>query len=156
NHQPAVLLAGAIEYALGAQVQAQTYLTRVVERSPRNLYARRLLVSSLAKSGQTQRALEILGPGLAQAPDDAVLLGMAGELAMQNNDFAKAREYFDKATKADPKSAGARTGLAVSRLATGETDSGLADLEAAVQLDTEKHNADVLLIATHLQRSQYD
>ncbi len=75
---------------------------------------------------------------------------------MQNNDYAKAREYFDKATKVDPKSAGARTGLAVSRLAAGDSDSGLADLEAAAQLDSDKHHADVLLIATHLQRSRYD
>ena len=28
NHQPAVLLAGAVEYALGSHVQAQAYLTR--------------------------------------------------------------------------------------------------------------------------------
>ena len=156
NHAPAILLGGAIEYALGSHVQAQAYLTRAVERAPRNLYARRLLVSSLAKSGQTQRALDVLAPGLAQAPDDAVLLGMAGELAMQVNDYAKAREYFAQATKVDPKSAGARTGLAVSRLATGDADSGLADLEAAVQLDTDKHYADVLLIATHLQQARYD
>lgn len=156
NHQPAVVLAGAIEYALGSHVQAQTYLTRAVERAPGNLYARRLLVSSLAKSGQTQRALEMLTPGLTQAPDDPVLLGMAGELAMQGNDFAKARQYFEKAAKLDPKSVGARTGLAVSRLASGDADSGLADLEAATQLDSGKHHADVLLIATHLQQSRYD
>ena len=156
NHQPAVVLAGAIEYALGSHVQAQTYLTRAVERAPGNLYARRLLVSSLAKSGQTQRALEALGPGLKQAPEDPIMLGMAGELAMQGNDFAKAREYFEKAAKLDPKSAGARTGLAVSRLAAGDADSGLADLEAATHLESDKHHADVLLIATHLQQSRFD
>lgn len=156
NHQPAVVLAGAIEYALGSHVQAQAYLTRAVERAPGNLYARRLLVSSLAKSGQTQRALEALAPGLKQAPEDAVMLGMAGELAMQSSDFARAREYFEKAARLDPKSAGARTGLAVSRLAAGDADSGLADLEAATQLESDKHHADVLLIATHLQQSRFD
>ena len=156
NHQPAIVLAGAIEYALGSHVQAQAHLTRAVERAPGNLYARRLLVSSLAKTGQTQRALEALGPGLTQAPDDTVMLGMAGELAMQSNDFAKAREYFEKAAKLDPRSSGARTGLAVSRLAAGDADSGLAELEAATQLESDKHHADVLLIATHLQQSRFD
>src|SRR4029079_37046 len=58
--------------------------------------------------------------------------------------------------KLDPKNAGARTGLAVSRLASGETDRALADLEAAADLDTEKYQADILLITSHLQRAQYD
>jgi tetratricopeptide (TPR) repeat protein len=104
NHPPAVLLAGAVEYALGAHVQAQTYLTRAVERAPGNLYAGKLLVSSLAKSGQTQRALEVLAPASRRARRPRAA-GMAGELAMQGNDFAKAREYFEKASKLDPKSA---------------------------------------------------
>jgi tetratricopeptide (TPR) repeat protein len=44
----------------------------------------------------------------------------------------------------------------VSRLAAGDADSGLADLEGRAQLDSDKHHADVLLIATHLQQSRFD
>ncbi len=156
NHMPSVLLAGAIEYALGSHAQAQSYLTRVVERSPGNLYARKLLVASLAKTGHVQRALDALQPGLKQAPADGVLLALAGELSLQNNDFAGAARFFDQAAKADPKSAGARTGLGVSRLAAGESERALADLEAAVQLDSEKYQADILLVMSHLQRANYD
>lgn len=156
NHLPSVLLAGAAEYALGSHAQAQAHLTRVIERAPGNLYARKLLVASLAKSGQALRALEVLQPGLKQAPEDSVLLALAGELSLQTNDFAGAARWFDKAAKVDPKSAGARTGLGVSRLAAGETDRALADLEAAVQLDSEKYQADILLIMSYLQRASYD
>ena len=156
NHMPSVLLAGAIEYALGSHAQAQSHLTRVVERAPANLYARKLLVASLAKSGQVNRALEVIQPGLKQAPNDAVLLALAGELSIQNNDIAAAGGYFGRAAKADPQSAGARTGLAVSRLAAGETDRALADLEAAVDLDSQKYQADILLVTSHLQRKNYD
>ena len=156
NHLPSILLAGTVEYALGSHAQAQSYLARIVERVPGNLYARKLLVSSLAKTGQTQRALEVLGPGLAQAPGDAGLLGMAGELALQANELGKAREYFEKAAKLDPNSAGARTGLAVSRIASGDADAGLADLEAAVSLDSGKYQADILLVTSHLQSARYD
>jgi len=156
NHLPAIVLAGAIEHGLGAHLQAQSYLTRAIERMPANLYTRRLLVSSLQKSGQSQKALEVLQLGLAQAPNDIVLIGMAGELAMQIGDYAKAREYFDRAAKLAPKSVEARTGLALSRQAAGDVNSGLADLEAATQLDSHKHHADALLIATHLQHSRYD
>src|SRR5882762_9280210 len=55
DHMPSMLLAGAVEFALGSHGQAQAYLRRVLDRAPDNLYARRLLIASLAKSGQVQR-----------------------------------------------------------------------------------------------------
>jgi Flp pilus assembly protein TadD len=75
---------------------------------------------------------------------------------LRGNDFARASESYDTATKANPQSAGARTGLAMSRLASGEADRALADLETAVQLDSDKYQADILLATTHLRRSQFD
>ena len=92
--------------------------------------------------------------GLRQAPDDGELLTLAGSLYLQSNDFAKAAQYFDKAAKLDPKSAGARTGLGVSRMASGETDRALADLESAVQLDSDKYQADIVLVMSHLRRAR--
>jgi len=110
DHMPSMLLAGAVEFALGSHGQAQSYLGRVINRAPDNLYARRLLIASLAKSGQVQRALEVLQPGLKQFPEDAVLMALAGEVYLQSNEFAKAAQFFEKAAKLDPKSAGARQG----------------------------------------------
>jgi len=75
---------------------------------------------------------------------------------MQANEYAKAAQYFEKAAKIDPKSAGARTGLGLSRLAAGETNSAMSDLESAVQLDSSKYQADILLIMSHLRQANYD
>ena len=156
NHLPSVLLAGAIEFALGSHAQAQAYLELVLNRVPNHLYARKLLIGSLAKSGQVPRALEILQPGLKQAPEDGALMILAGELYMQSNEFAKATRFFEQAAKLDPKSAGTRTKLGVSRLALGETDRALADLDSAVQLNSDQYQADVMLIMSHLQRRDYE
>ena len=156
THMPSVLLAGAVEYELGAQGQAQLNLAKVIDRVPDNLYARKLLVASLSKSGQIQRAIEVLQAGLKQAPQDSALWALAGELYMQNNELGKAIQFFEKAVKLDPKNASNRTGLALSRLASGETDHGMADLEFAVQLDAEKYQADILLVTSHLKRQNYD
>ncbi|HEV2007590.1 MAG TPA: XrtA/PEP-CTERM system TPR-repeat protein PrsT, partial [Burkholderiales bacterium] len=156
NHLPGVLLAGAIEFALGSHAQAQAHLELVLNRVPNHLYTRKLLIGSLAKSGQVSRALEILQPGLKQAPEDGALMILAGELYMQSNEFAKATRFFEAAAKLDPKSAGARTKLGVSRLALGETDRALADLESAVQLDSDQYQADVVLVMSHLQRQDYE
>jgi putative PEP-CTERM system TPR-repeat lipoprotein len=100
--------------------------------------------------------VEVLQPALKQAPDDVALMALAGEVYMQNNEFAKAVPYFEKAAKLDPKSAGVRTELGLSRLAAGENERALADLESAGQLDSGKFQADILLVMSHLQRANYD
>ncbi|HKQ24359.1 MAG TPA: XrtA/PEP-CTERM system TPR-repeat protein PrsT [Burkholderiales bacterium] len=156
DHLPSMLLAGAIEFALGWHREAQSYLERVMNRAPDNLHARRLLIASLAKSGQVQRALEVLEPGLRQFPEDGALTALAGEVYLQSNEFEKAAQFFEKAALLDPKSAGARTGLGLSRLASGETDHALADLEFASQLDFDKYQADILLVTSYLRQGNYD
>jgi putative PEP-CTERM system TPR-repeat lipoprotein len=128
----------------------------VIDRAPDNLYARRLMIASLVKSGQVQRALEVLQPGLKQFPEDGVLMALAGEVYLQSNEFAKGAQFFEKAARLEPKSASARTGLGLSRLASGETDHGLADLESASQLDSDKYQADILLVTSHLRQANYD
>ncbi len=156
NYMPSVLLAGNIFMALGSYEQAQAHFVRVLDSAPGNLYARKLMISSLARNGQLQRAIEILQPGLKQAPEDNGLLTIAGELYIQSGEFAKAAEYLDLATKRDPKNAMARTKLGVSRMALGDTDRALADLESAAELDTDRHQADIVLIASYLKLGKYD
>ena len=156
DHVPSLMLAGEAAYALGAFGQAQSHLRRVVERDPRNAYARKLFIMSLAKNGDTQRALETAESELKKTPRDASLLVLAGDVALQAGDFTKATVYFEKAARLDQSSAGARTGLAASRLGSGDMDRALADLEEAARLDPENLAAELLLVATHLKRDEFD
>jgi putative PEP-CTERM system TPR-repeat lipoprotein len=48
-----------------------------------------------------------------------------------------------------------RTGLGLSRLASGDFESATADLQFASELDETKSHADVLLISSYLQRRQF-
>jgi putative PEP-CTERM system TPR-repeat lipoprotein len=91
---PILQLTGIIEYALGAHAQAQAHLLRVVERVPRALGARKLLIASLMKTGQLQRAVEMLQPGLLQAPEDGELMTLAGEVYLQKKRLAQGRAIF--------------------------------------------------------------
>jgi putative PEP-CTERM system TPR-repeat lipoprotein len=156
THVPSVLLAGLIEQALGQYAQAEKHLAWVLEKSPENLYARRMLTAVLVKERQPQRAINVLQTGLKQAPGDTGLLVLAGEAYMQLNDFSNATRYFEKAASLDPKSAGARTGLGLSRLAGGESDRAMADLESAARLDPGRHQADILLVMSHIARNELD
>jgi putative PEP-CTERM system TPR-repeat lipoprotein len=155
KHLPSVLVGGAVEFALGSQELAQTRLRYVLDRAPTNAYARRLLIASYARSGQTHKALELLEPVLKQGTRDPAILALAGEVHMQLNDYEQAKKFFEQAAALDPKNAAMRTGLGLSQLAAGDVDAATAELQSASALDGDRYHADVLLISTHLQRRQY-
>ncbi len=156
DFMPGVLLAGAVQYSLGSTNQAELHLKKFLEVDPSNLYARKMMVSTLLKSRQTQRALEFLEPALKDPQADAQVLSLAGEAQIQLKNYTKASEYLEKAGKLDPKAPGIHTALGLSKLALGEKDRAVAELEQAAALDTESAKSDFLLIMTQLRLMEYD
>lgn len=156
EHMSSVLLAGAVQYALGSMRQAEYHLKNYLEKDPNNLYARKLLASVLLKSGQGSNALTVLAPALKDSKPDAQLLALAGETSMQTKDFAKATEYFEKANALAPQTAMLHTSLALSTLAQGENSRAVAELEMAANLDKKSVQPSILLIMTHLRLKEFD
>ena len=156
QHLPSVLLAGAVQYSLGSMPQAEQYLKNYLEQDPRNLYARKLLVSTLLRTRQPQRALDVLAPALKAAQSDVQVLTLAGESYIQLNDFTKAEEYFEKASALSPTDARLHAALGISKLAQGEDALAIADLETAAALDNKTSKVDVLLVMTHLRHKEFD
>jgi putative PEP-CTERM system TPR-repeat lipoprotein len=156
EHMPSVLLAGAVQYSLGSMKQAEQHLKHYLRNEPKNLYARKLLASTLMKSRQTQEAIDILVPAIQNAPQDTQLLALAGELYMQAGDFTKATEYFAKASALAPKAAEIHTALGLSKLAQGENEVAVAELETAVGLDTSSPKAGAVLAMTQLRLKNFD
>jgi putative PEP-CTERM system TPR-repeat lipoprotein len=156
EHMPSVLLAGAVQFALGSMPQAEQHLKKYLEKDPGNLYARKLLASTLLKNRRAQYAIDILSPALKNPQHDAKLFALAGDSYMQIGDYTKATEYFAKASALAPKAAELHTALGLSKLALGENDRAVAEMETAAALDTESPKADVLLVMTHLRLKEYD
>lgn len=157
EHMPSVLLAGAVQLALGSLPQAEQHLKKYLERDPGNVYARKLMASTLLKSHRTQNAIDVLVPALKSVQqDDIQLLALAGELYMQAGDYTKATEYFAKASALAPKAAELHSALGLSRLALGENDRAVAEMETAAAMDTKSPKAGVLLVMTHLRLKEYD
>lgn len=156
DHLPTVLLAGAVSAALGSYAEAQAHLEKVLQAAPSNRYARKLLVSTLAATGQLQRAREAVETGLRQAPADAEFLRLAGDVYARNSEFEKAEEYFERAAKTAPGNALVRTRLGMSRIALGQTQEGLADLDAASGMDSQGYQADVAIVVSHLRARRFD
>lgn len=155
RHLPSLLLAGAIEYSSGDYNQAEAHLKEVVSAAPSALYGKKLLAAVYLRTQRPARAIELLGP-VADQGGEADVQAMLGEAYLQMGEFQKSALYFGKASESNPKNAVNLTGLAVSKLASGETDQAMGELESAVRLDTGRTQADLLLVLSRLNRGEYD
>lgn len=155
GYDPALLLLGAIHYSLGSFEQAEVVLSQFLLRNPGNLYARRVLAATLLEARQGKRALEVVEPVVARQIQEGVFAALAGEAYMQFREFNQATRYMEKAVAADPTNPGLRTRLGMSRLAAGDEERAIADMEAAAKLDT-KLGSEFTLIRTLLHTKQYE
>lgn len=156
EHMPSVLLAGAISLNLGSLHQAEHHLRHYLEKNPDNLYARKMLASTLLRNGHTPDALSVLAPALGDAQQDVQVLALAGESYMQARDFNKAAVLFEKASTLAPKTAKLRTSLALSKLGKGEQAQAVSDLELATTLDAKSPAAGIALVRTELGLQHFD
>jgi putative PEP-CTERM system TPR-repeat lipoprotein len=155
NNPNSLQLAGAIEYQLGSYLQAETYLTKAVQSSPKLLLARRMLVANYLRAGQPTKAIDTLQPILGEIDKDSAFLTLAGQAYLQNGDAGKAAEYFTKASKLDPENASKKTSVAVAHLAQGNTESGFQELQR-ISAEDKGITADLALITAHLKNNQLD
>jgi len=155
EHMPSLLLAGAVSLNLGTLHQAENYLRHYLEANPSHLQARKMLASTLLRSGHSPDALVVLAPALKNPQQDVQLLALAGETYMQARDFNNASTYFEQASAINPKAANLRTSLAMSKLGKGEQQQAVTDLVLATQLDT-KSEAGLTLVRTELGLQHID
>jgi putative PEP-CTERM system TPR-repeat lipoprotein len=156
EHYPSVLLAGAAEANTGATEQATAHLRQYLEKFPTNTYARKLLASTLIKTGQAPDALAVIGPALKENANDPQLLALAGQGYLEARDFGKASEYFDKASKLAPNAVGLHTSLGLSRLGAGDSEEAVKELEKAAAMDDKGNQAGMALVRTELGLKHYD
>lgn len=148
-------LAGAIEMQLNSPLQAQIYLGKALQLAPNLALARRLLTTLLLRTGEPIKALATLTPALERDNVDPQLYVIAGEVYLQNNDVKKAEEFFQKASRQDPKNARNRTALALTHMAGGRVDSAMGELQDIAASDGGV-TADLALISAHLRRQELD
>lgn len=155
DHLPSLRLAGAVAYFTGSSAQAERELSAYLSHFPNDVPTRKLLAANSLRTGQPDKALEFMNPLLA-AGNDAQVFAIAGEAALITNQFARAVEYLKKSVALAPQDTRVRTQLGISRLATGDADSGIADLASASALSSDSTRADLILALTHLERKEYD
>lgn len=151
----ALELAGATEYQLGAWSQAELYAQRALQNEPQLRVARQVLLMTHLRTGDVDKALAMLPADLATNNSDPGLLALAGEAYMLKGDTAQAQQYFSRAARLDPTDASKRTSLAVSTIASGRADEGMALLRDIASTDTGVM-ADMALINAHIHAREWD
>lgn len=155
EHMPSILLAGAVQLALGSYEQAEQNLKKYLEKYPNTLYARKLLAATLLRSSQPADAAAALAPVLSDSQDPQ-LLALAGESYMQVRDFDKASAMFQRASTLAPNAAALHTSLGLSKLGQGDNAKAISELELASTMDPKSQQAGVALVRTQLSMKQYD
>lgn len=155
DYLQSVNLAADVFLALGNLEQAEKYARQLVEKAPRSTQGYRQLAAVHLRANAPDKALQALQPALEGKTSDATLYAMAGEAALKTGDAARATQYFELAAKLDPKDPAKLTGLAMARLASGDS-AGIGQLEAASALDPKGTQADLALVMSHLRARQYD
>lgn len=155
NSPTALEMAGATALQLNSMVQAEAYLTRAVAAAPQLKIARRALVLTLLRTGQTDKAVAALPADIGTNDTDPALLSVAGEVYMVKGDLDKAQAMFARASKLDPNDPAKQTSLAVSQLMSGKTELAMESLQDIAASD-KGVVADMALINAHLRKRDVD
>jgi putative PEP-CTERM system TPR-repeat lipoprotein len=152
---PAHLLVGAIALSQGKRESAISHLNRVLEAAPNHVLARKLLATAMLESGQADRAQQLIAD-IKNDDSDVQLLALQGNIALRKGAFQAARQKLEKASTLAPDNQKLIRELAASRMATGDESGAVEALGRLAEMDTQTHQADVLLVMTHVRAKRYD
>jgi putative PEP-CTERM system TPR-repeat lipoprotein len=151
----ALELAGMTELRLGANVQAEALLAKALQLEAGLPMARRGLVTAYVRQGRLDKAMSALPADVERNERDPGMMALAGQVYMLHGDVDRAQRYFARASSLDPKDPAKRTSLAVSRLASGQDDAALGELQSIAASD-DGVVADMALINALLQQRKVD
>ena len=128
-------LAGAIDFQLGALLNAEVRLSRALNILPKLVLARNILAETQLRQGQPLKALNTLQPLLDQARPLPESLALAAEAYVQIGDPAKSERLYQLAAAADPTDSRSRTALALAQISRGNSELGFNQLEQLAEGD---------------------
>lgn len=109
----------------------------------------------LVKSGQLERAAEVLRATLQRYPASAGAANLLGVVRAQQQKFSEAEELFLRATKSDPQFAGAYANLGMLYLRLDKKQEAAKALEQAVKLEPAREDARYNLALLHQAQGNY-
>jgi tetratricopeptide (TPR) repeat protein len=126
------LLRGTLELSAHDRDAARADLEKAVALDPRLPGAHARLAELLLSLGEAERARALFAQELALDPDEFTSNLSMGVLLKQDQDYAEARRYFERALRARPNDPGVRYQMANVDLAIGNFEPARQALEALI------------------------
>jgi putative PEP-CTERM system TPR-repeat lipoprotein len=155
GHAPTLTLAGEIEFRANSLALAEDLFRKALRSAPDASATRKLLVATYLRQGRPGQAVDALQPLLQESePKDTQLMALAGEAYLASGDATRAAEFFESSKSGAVNDVTARVRLGQIALRQGDLDRAVSELQAASAMDTERHQADLILVALHLRRHE--
>lgn len=156
QHAGSLYLSGAANAREGNLATAQSQLTQFLEVQPGHIPARLELARVYLQMQEAGAAEDVSRQVLDADPGNAVALRLlASALGIQGLFAESAQVYADLAAN-EPEALDARIGLGTTRLLSGDSAAGLADLRAALEADPDNSELRERLIATEIALGNID
>src|SRR5215472_14250004 len=123
---------GRVAERLGSIREALDYYQSALDVQPADDRARASLAKMYVLGGATQQALELIGPGLLDHPDNPDLLAARAVALHQLKDDGEARADAERAVRLAPTNENAVAVLAALALRAGETAHAISLVNDAV------------------------
>ena len=151
------LLRGTLELSAHERDSARADLEKAIALNPRLSGAHARLGELLLSLGESDQARAVFAQELALDPEEFTSNLNMGVLAKQDQDYAEALRYFDRALKTRPNDPGIRYQIANVDLATGNLDQarkahGSFDCRIARFRGGARYSGDRLLSAASQRR----
>ena len=149
------LLRGTLELSAHDRDRARADLEKAVALNPRLSGAHARLGELLLAEGDSERARAVFAQELALDPDEFTSNLNMGVLAKQDQRYAEARRYLDRALRMRPNDPGVRYQMAHVDLATGNPERARQALEALIEEspDFAEAHATLATVCYRLNRS---
>lgn len=155
DYLPARYLSGLIDLKRGSYAAAENSLRTVVSRSPSDDSARLALAQAYLRRDQAAKAQEVLEPALRRSPENAKLLSVAADVQLALKRPDRAAELLTRANALPGSDVNGRVRLAQIKLAKGELQQGIQDLESLAGKDSATGEPDLALVTALLRSGDY-
>lgn len=147
-----LMLNGLAHFGLNEREKAKEYL-EAFQRAQGNTPASKLLAQIYLDEARTDRAIEVLEAYLKAQPADGQAMILLGSALMAKGHHARAVSYMKQAlqTRDAPEF---RTVLGLSLMRSGQSNSAIPELEAALKMDPGQPQAATALIGLYLRTGQ--
>jgi putative PEP-CTERM system TPR-repeat lipoprotein len=132
-----LLLAGTGHFANQNFEKARLHLARLLELVPEHRAARKLLATIALAEGDAAAAIRVLEPVASGDTTDAELLVLLGDAYARRRLHSAALNAFQRAASLEPERSGLHTRMALTRLAGGEREVALQELQRSVAADPQ-------------------